>query len=202
MPTIVRKLEAEDWERLHEMHLDGFLHGRCYDFARALHRGLDWPLVGLFFKGECGGDHMDHVGVRNPDWRIFDIRGFVSEDEFGKPYKHPPYHVREIPEDYLHEPRRPKDVCEYAIARARRVAEALWPELPWRGKTFASRMIAYVDEIESVSRKHGFWIRAPLPNPNSAPPLAIGEGDEGGYELRPTINGHTFLVSRYLVPRT
>ncbi len=201
MPTIVHKLGEEnkrDWGMLHDAYIGGFLHGDCYAFAIALHQGLGWQIVGLI-RNEQGRDRIRHVAVRNPDGRLFDIRGYIEDEEMGTPFSYePPHDIRDVAVSDLEAEAHTQP---YTIERARRVAETLWPELPWK-ETFASRVVAYADEIEAISRKHGFWIYAPLPNPNSAPPLAIGEGDEGGYDLRPTIGGFNYLISRYLVPRT
>ena len=196
MPTIVHKLgekDPEDWKRLQEMNEGGFLYGECYAFAIALHQGLGWPIVGLYVES-----HADHAGVRSPDGIIFDIRGSLSEEEFGALYAKPPYDIREISEEKLRVGWTcPRYTAEYSIQRARRIAEVLWPELPWK-ETRITKIIAFADELEALCRKHKFWIRATVPA--SPPPLATEEGAEGGYRLRPTIDGITYTIDRYLVP--
>ena len=196
MPTIIHTLgeNKSNWKMLQEMYEGGFLHGGCYIFARALHRGLGWPLVGLFVKKEGLKDHIDHAGVRSPDGRIFDARGFVSDEEFGMLFTSPPFDIREVKEDDLRE-QQLAVVIEYKIQCARDVAEILWPELPWK-ETRLSKIVTFADELEALCRKHKLWIRAPFPA--QVPILAKGEDDEGGYELHPTIDGHGYLINCYL----
>jgi hypothetical protein len=137
---------------------------------------------------------IDHAGVRSPDGRIFDIRGFVSEEEFASEYTSPPYDIREVTSDGLS---AFETTQRYAIERARRIAETLWPELPWKD-TFASRVVTFADEFEALCRKHKLWIRGPFPT--QLPMLSVSEDDEGGYKLRPTVDGFTYTIDRYLVP--
>lgn len=190
MPTILRTLEAkkEDRESLHDMCLSIFLDGECYAFAMALSQGLGWPMVGLMQD-----EIVLHACVRSPDGRLHDVRGFVSEKEFAKPFRKPPYELREITESDL---RAIRPVHVRAIAYTRRMAETIWPDLPWINSS-AAKAIAFADELETLCRKHGFWITGGVPaNP---PRLFVTGDDEGGYELRPTLDGLAFTINRYLV---
>ena len=207
MATIVHRLEEGDWQRLREMHEGEFLHGKCFIFARALHQGLGWPLVGLFIRetiaeriGSTSStgwvESIVHCGVRTPKGLIFDIRGFLSEDEFAKlyvkPHVKPPYDIREISENDL-KGSGTSSVATYEIQRARRIAEALWPELPWLGETRTSKDIAFANELEALCRKHNKWIRIPLEL--YAPQLQEGDGSEGGYTLRQMISGFGHTIN-------
>lgn len=197
MPTIIHMVgekDQEEWERLHDMYQYIFLHGECFSFALALHRGLDWPLIALM-KDE----KILHAAVRNPDGRIHDVRGFVSEEEFGKPFlgARKDFIIREIDTSALD---AVEPTHEHTIQCARNAAEILWPKLPWK-ETRISKIAAFADEFEALCRKHKLWIRAPFLDPTIAPPLAFGEGDEGGYELFPTIDGFSYTINRYLAKK-
>jgi len=189
MTTVVRKLKKRkdgklEWQRLRDLYEGMFLHGSCYIFAIALHEGLGWPLVGLFVK-KNGVELIDHAGVRSPDGRIFDVRGFVSEEEFGGPYTNPPYDMREVSKEDLNR-------SEHFIRRARHIAEILHPELPWK-ETYVSGVTVFADELEALCRKHNKWIRSPIAA--HAPQLQEGNGNETGYELLPTIDGLGYIIN-------
>jgi len=173
------------------MYLDPYLHGECYAMAVALHEGLGWPLVGIWRNSV-----VDHAGVRRPDGAIHDIRGAVTESEFTQPFKRiQSYVVCDIVLEDLASKCGKTDVAwRLSIDRARRVAEALWPELPWQD-SLASRLVAFADELEALSRKHRFWLRGPVPA--MSPVVADSQNDEGGYLLEPMADGATHMISRY-----
>jgi hypothetical protein len=81
------------------------------------------------------------------------------------------------------------------IKRAWQLAEVMWPDLPWIDTTTA-KVVAFADELEELCRKHGLWIYGGVPA--DPPRLYLGGGDEGGYELFPTIDGSTHTINRYL----
>lgn len=194
MPTTVHSWQerSRDLKRLQETYTGGFLHGGCYVFALALHQGLGWPMVGLI-RNERGHDRIRHAAVRNPDGRLFDIRGYITEEEIGTPFSYePPYDLREIT---IADLEANAHTQSYSIKRARNIAEILWPELPWREKRI-SKVTAFADELEALCRKHKFWIRAPVPA--QAPILTQEEGDESGYVLRPTFDGLSYTINRRL----
>lgn len=197
MPTIISALLEEDSES-HEILRDTciriFLDGECYAFAIALHKGLGWPMIGLM-----DGDVIRHVTVQRPDGKMHDARGFIKEEKFGLgcPFGlKPPYDLKEVTIDDLVRIGEPLEVRANTVRRARMIAEAIWPELPWLDN-FATRVTAFANELEALSRKHGLWIRSPVPA--AAPVLAIGDNDEGGYKLRPTVCGTTFTIDRYFI---
>jgi hypothetical protein len=190
MTTIVHTLGKRNWKGLHEIYENGYLHGGCYEFAIALHQGLGWPLVGLFIQKYEAEWKIEHAGVRTPDGKVFDIRGPISEKTFGEPYTCPPYDVREIT---IADLTAPAPVSEHAIQKARCLGEMLWPGLPWRN-SYLSELVAIVDELEAFSRKHNKWIRTP-PGTISPPQLQEGDGSEGGYDLRPMINGSGYTIN-------
>jgi hypothetical protein len=186
MVTKLTPLAGEDRELLYEMAAPMFTEGECYAFAIALHRGLDWPIVGLM-----QGEIVRHALTRMPSGKLFDVRGEIEDERVGEPYLKPPYDLRDIDEKTLYA-KRP--ILDGTIAHARKMAEALWPELPWKS-TYAGRARIFADELETLCRRHGIWIRAPVP---AQPPfLAPQHGEEGGYELRPTADGYGFTIDRY-----
>lgn len=193
MPTIIHTLYEEDPESreiLLGICIGTFLDGECYAFATALNVGLGWPMIGLM-----DGDVIRHVVVQRSDGKLHDARGPISEEELGNPFGLTlPYKLRTIVQDDLVRAGESSEVRANTIRRARMLAEAIWPELPWKD-SFATRATAFADELEALSRKHRLWIRSPVPG--AVPVLAIGEDDEDGYKLRPTIDGITFTINRY-----
>lgn len=192
MPTRIEKLDRESVEVLHNMSASVYLDGECYAFATALHEGLGWPIIGLM-----NGDEIRHVAVRGPDGIIYDVRGKVSEKEFGKPFGLSfPYELREVTVEELRRSDESDEVRHRSVAMARKMAEVIWPELPWKDSA-AQRTRVFCDELEALCRKHHLWIRSPYPA--AKPVLAIGEDDEGGYETCLTADGLMFTVDRYFV---
>lgn len=189
MPTIMHPLaeSPEDHRLLHEIHIGGFLRGECYAFAIALHRGLGWPLVGLMQQGVA-----QHAGVRSPHGPLYDIRGPLSEHQFAAKYVNPPFYFQELTEKDLYATRPIDDIV---IRRARFVAEAIWPNLPWID-AIAPKVKAFVDALEKLSREHGFWVSGATPI--QMPILFAAEGDEDGYDVRVTMNGRHHTIERRL----
>ena len=188
MSTLVQTLQ--DKKFLQDLCFGMFLDGECYAFAIALNEGLGWPMVGLM-----SGKEIRHAAVRRPDGKLHDARGPVSEQQFGHPFCFaPPYDLRTVTAEDLIRAGEPNGPRKFSIDMARRTAEALWPELPWEN-SLASKVSAFAEELEALSRKHGLWIRSSVPT--AASMIAIGLDDEGGYELRPTVDGVTFTIDRY-----
>ena len=186
MTTIVEALGKEAAETLKDLCTGTFLHGECYAFAIALHRETDWPIIGLM-----QGETIHHVAVRSPDGMLYGARGLFSEIEFGEPFAPlSSYDLREISEEDLRA-RRP--VHERVIERALEVAEMLWPEFPWKD-SLRSRIMAFADDLEELSRKHGFWICA-MPSVG-APVLVRADGEESGYTFTLTDTGLSYCLDR------
>lgn len=190
MPTVIHALDQEYWEIFHQMCLGMYLDGGCYAFATALHRGLGWPMVGLMH-----GTEIRHVGVKCPDGGLCDARGFVPYESFGDPFGLScPHELREVTEDELLREGETPEYRENLVRIALKTAEVLWPRLPWK-KSFESKISDFANELETLSKKHGLWIRSPFPT--AKPLITVGDGDEGGYEIRPTADGLTFSIDRY-----
>jgi hypothetical protein len=185
MATFVEKLKEKDRTSLIGMFGSIFLDGECYAFAIALHQGLGCPLIGLM-----EGDVIRHAGVRCPNGGIRDVRGELTEDNFGDHFLSAPHLIRDISIDELYLTR---PIDEISIMRARRLAEAAWPDLPWI-QSLAKNMKAFTDELEKLSRKHGIWIRSCVPA--SPPHLSYGDDAESGYELLPALDGGGFTINR------
>ena len=187
MTTIFKELDTESHEALHDIYEGMFLHGECYAFAIALSRGTGWPMVGFM-----QGDVVWHAGVRRPDGMLHDVRGAVCAEEFGRPFDTPSPLLIPVSEDML---RAIKPIGEMIIATASRIAQALWPDLPWKTDTLVVRVQAFAAALEKLCREHGFWIRGATPG--SSPMIAVSGDDEGGYVLEP--NGFMYTIDRYLV---
>ncbi|MDB5244224.1 MAG: hypothetical protein JWN18_94 [Parcubacteria group bacterium] len=189
MPTLIHTLDEnpQDKKMLHDLYCSGFLEGECYAFAIALNDGLDWPLVGLM-----KGDVVWHAGVWAPDGLIYDARGPLSKDAFARHFLLHPYDIRDVT---THELYATRPIDERSIKKARRLAEVLWPDLPWIDSAVA-KVKAFADELEALSRKHGLWVCGNVPA--NTPILFAGYGDEGGYEVRPNSLGLNYSINRYL----
>lgn len=182
--------DPEAYEMLHALCTGMYLGGECYAFAAALHEGLGWPIIGLM-----AGDVLRHAAVRSPDGRLIDARGFILEEEFGTPFGiTPPYHLTEVCRIDLREGETEKGRASSTL-RARRYAEILFPELPWKD-SLLQRAAAFLAELEAISQKYGLWLRPATPA--GQPILYERYGDESGYEIRPTHNGFGFTLDRRL----
>ena len=194
MTTRIEPLSRDDQELYGVFLTEGkpsFLYGMCYAFAIALHHGLGWPMVGPRVEP---GEQMWHVALRRPDGRLHDARGPLSDQEFGVPFARDcgTYVLVDVTEAELQNMKFHND---HMIVHARRVAEHTWPELPWK-ETRSTRLVAFADELEALSRKHGLWLRAPFPN---TPPVISESGDaEDGYTLTPMLGGLGFTIDRRL----
>ena len=190
MHTQIVYLEGEDREFLAGMGLGAYLDGACYVFAVALHRGLGWPLVGLM-----EGSVIRHALVRQPDGQLRDVRGVVSSEELGEPFGlKPPYQLRDVNEaDFLETIYGP--IPGGPLDFAQKLAEALWPDLPWRFSRH-KHLKEFADGLEELSRRTGIWIRGPVPACH--PVLAEGVGDEVGYVVQQMTTGLSFTIDRKL----
>jgi hypothetical protein len=193
MPTIthtLRDIDPESIDVLHGMCVQIFLDGECYAFATALSEGLAWPMIGLM-----DGQVIRHVGVKSPEGNVYDARGHISEEVFANGFGlTPPYIVRTVIKEELGRVGESIEVRANSVRLARKLAEAIWPELPWK-ESLSSRVRAFADELETLSRKHGLWIRSAIPA--AVPVIATGDTEEGGYKLLPTFDGCTFTIERY-----
>jgi hypothetical protein len=166
-----------------------YLEGECYAFAIAVHRGTDLPIYGLMENSI-----VLHAVVLLPDDRYLDARGPVNARSVGDPFNlRQPVNIVPVDEARLFAQRHIGDI---SIRRAGFFAEALWPELPWKNP-LCKRVAAFVKDLDRISRKHKFFIRAPVPG--ARPVLAPAEGNEQ-YELQLTDCGTTYLIDRALVP--
>lgn len=196
MPTLLVPLSqnSEEHQVLHDAYASIFLEGECYAFALALSEGLGWPLVGLikaYDENLKRSDVVWHTGVRAPDGKIHDVRGLLSEEVFAAPFLPPPLTIREVTKEELYATR---PIDDLSIAQARRLAEALWPELPWTS-TADMHATAFADELEALSRKYNLWICGSVPA--DPPRLYAAGGEEGGYRLHKTTGGMAHTITRY-----
>ena len=191
MTTHLHILEGEKRESLHRFAKGAYLDGLCYEMAIALHRTSGWKMVALNY-----GHPERHAAVRDPGGQLFDVRGrAASEEEFGKPFgAAPPLDLREVTEEEL---RLVRPISEVQIRRAMFFVELLWPELAQNEKsTRLFRHVQFVNELEALSRRHGIWIRSPVPAVPTWPVLAEADGSETGYELQPSEDGNAYFVNR------
>lgn len=189
MTTTIHQFEGEDVAFLRELCIGTYLDGKCYIFAIALHRGTGWPIVGLM-----DGEIVCHAAVRCPDGMLFDARGPLPEEKFRNHLSVlPPYEeIRTMSEADLLDI-HPTD--ERGIESTLQIAKRLWPNLPWKN-SLQSKVSAFADALEELSREHGFWIRAQFPG--SLPVISKEVGSEVGYDVTPSINSGSFFLDRRL----
>ena len=188
-PVVFKKIEDEYCQALHSLIIGRCLDGECYAFAIAMHRYIGWSMIGLMENGE-----IRHAVVVDDNGQFWDARGKVDTDELGCPFDiSPPYDLKPIEEKDLF---AVSPISEMEICLISKIAQAIWPELPWKQDALKSRVISFVEELEELSRKHGFWIYGNLPV--SLPIIAEGVGDESGYEIGNTVDGLSYWVNRTL----
>ena len=193
MPTIFESLDVQDLGRLKAIAMGVHLDGECYAFAIALHRGLGWPIVGVM-EGSIASRTgvIRHAVVRAPDGKHWDVRGHVEEGQIGAPFSlEKPYVLKPITETDLFKAR---PVHENVIERASLLAQAFWPELPWKKEALHARMLSFTGELEALCREHRIWIKLHI-----LTSIVLGEayGDEKGFRVRPTLDGQ-YIFDREL----
>ncbi len=179
MTSIAFLNKSEQQLLVSDMYGD-YLHGKCYEFAIALHEGLSLPLVGIQV-----GDEIIHAGVKSADDVYRDVRGDLTFKEFIQGF--------DITSEFIVRPTTREELellfvwktrvelpSEF-IDRARIHAESLWPSWAWKNSQ-ATRMENFVNDLEDLCRKHGIWIREQFP----ASPSIIYFGDEieKGYSVQ------------------
>lgn len=193
MLTKVCPLPEEDRALLLEMYMPIFLDGLCYEFACGIHAETEWPMFGLFTQDDIG-EVLRHAVVQPEPSCYFDARGYVPKVFVGRPFgvmEH--LDLRPITRSDL-EAVRPVDDRE--IERAISLAQLLWPNAPWK-KRRTDAVQVFLIEFLSLCKKHGFWLRAPVPA--AAPILSlIPSGAEFGYEATPHTDGTSFFINRVL----
>lgn len=191
MPTVIKPLDDDVREFLDTMLRGIYLDGQCYELAIALHRGLNWPLIG-FVQEMYGQSVIRHAAVRHPQGGFFDGRGWVSEQEFFAPFGGTGEIIAfELENELKH---RTRLILENSIRMAGKLAMSRWPELPWVSDTYFQKIGAFLNAIERVCRHHGFWFYSPVA---SWPMVVTGEDDEIGYVLATTGNG-SYTANRLL----
>lgn len=193
--TTIKPIDTELRAVLEDMVVATYLDGQCYEMAIALNRGLGWPIVGLILlpPGTNGELIVRHTAVRHPDGGIYDARGLVTEEEFVKPFGVGTLIDFEMESD-LRKHTRP--ITEHAITSAGKAAMSLWPELPWTSDSFVQSVLSFVNDLERLCKRHGFWLAAPVPSQASWPMIVLAEGDES-YEIV-TAGYGSYVVNRVL----
>jgi hypothetical protein len=143
--------------------------------------------------GLLGHGTVVHAGVRSPKGRFYDVRGCVREVDIGEPFGIPEVRCtfKPVTEEDL---QIIQPIHEHAIAMARKLAEALFPELPWES-TQETKILRFLEELEDVSRRHGLWVRSPYP---AARPVLEPTGEGEHYVAQRTADGFGFIFERKL----
>jgi hypothetical protein len=186
MPITYKPLSEEDHKSLHELSQSVYLDGECYAFAIALHRLLGWDLIGIM-----EGEVVRHACVVHCG-RYYDVRGQVPKNKLGAPFGLSSPELRPITEETLYATR---PIGDSSIAQSEWIAEALWPELPWRSGPMV-KYRSFLIELAALCEKHGTYIFAPYPM--AKPLLTEAVGDEKGFMFSPTSNGRLYFFDRVL----
>lgn len=190
MPIKIHSLDKESKNILKEWLLRSFLDGECYAFAEALNEGLGWPMYGLIQEDRV----VRHAVLKLSDTMFFDARGEISASDLFKPFGHKTeFEIEEITSADLARDGESKEVRLHSIATARKFAEAIWPNLPWKD-SLAKQVSKYLAALEEIDEIHGFCIRAPYPA--ARPVVEVRHGDETGYAIRLTEDGQKFTFDR------
>ena len=165
------------------------LEGECYALAIVLSRELGWPIYGLM-----QGEEIYHAIVLSPDGAFWDARGIVSKENLGKPFGiSPPYDLRLVTEEDL---LAVKPAGQMTLDFVLRLAQALWPKLPWKSQSDKDKLLSFASELEALSRKYNYWIYGCTPT--ALPRIAQGQRDETGYLVSTTIDGMSFTINRII----
>lgn len=189
MPTVFTVPNEKEIRLIQEMYVPMFLNGECLAFAKALHRSLGWPIVGLMRDGR-----IVHAAVKRPDGAFHDARGIVERDNLGRPFEvSPPLDIRPFREEELCRKSRKHELM---IKTAEHVAVALWPDLPWKQDSALARMLAFVDALDKLCQEHQFS----LWSASETHPIIVSPavGDEAGYKVRPLASSVGFALERRL----
>jgi len=188
---VFKELDEESKELLQKMCEGIYLNRESYALAVALHRGTGFPIMGL--KEKASGV-IRHAAVETPKGALIDARGYtVRHDLFARPFGNlSECNLVGVTEEDLF---ATGPIHDGSIITASKMAQAIWPELPWNGTTTRERIRTYLEEMEALSKKHRFWIRAPVPG--CPPPLAEAHGNES-YVAQLTSDGMTYVIDRKL----
>lgn len=185
----MRFIELNDHDRsIARSFLVGqYMAGFCVAFAIAVVRKLKYPkLVGLFRDGE-----LHHAGTHS-NGQYQDVRGFHTRDGFSAGYE-----LRDTTEEELLKA-DPK-ITEIAISKAEFDFELLYPEHCSKQKEGheRARLRRFVQELEYLSMKHGFYLRSDLPREQSII-IYKAYGEERGYRVSFSPSGSVFLARELL----
>jgi len=134
-----------------------YTHGGCGLFALGLQRVTGWPMVSYDIRQ----DLFAHMGVLAPDGAVWDARGrHETLETFIRPFGDM------VPKDRLRVVTF-EELCAYApgarlwpFMNAERHASMMYPELPHLPTSDRSRTVAFMDDVETASRRHDTWIIA------------------------------------------
>lgn len=186
----IKPLNPEDLSLLRSSLLDAYLLSNCFPFAIALHRGLNWSIIGI---REVGSTVIYHAGVVTPKKTFFDARGETDKlNDFTLPfddYTNKGFEMIEVNEKDLI---GTKPINNDFIETTSIMIQTAWPELPWNNNTLQHRIRLYAEELEALSQKHNLWIRESFVTTR---PI-FGDSD---YVLQPTLDCFGYSLKRELV---
>lgn len=146
-----------------ETHQHVYWKGHCIAFAAAVHRITGWEIITIDTKESL----LAHCGVRAPDGVIWDGRGPVTPEQFIES------HINVVPEHFRVPTWEELRAAwpPIGLPTTERIVSQMYPDLPHLPTSDRSRTVAFMDEVEAMSRRHDAWIVA---NPTS--PLRGSEG--------------------------
>lgn len=151
-----RRLDRND-RRFKIEQLGGYLEGRCCIMAVAFHRELGEQIIFLM-----NGDRFVHACTRVAGGRLRDARGIISLEQVHSPCfsLSPLFQMKEVSEEevFAFTDNKSSKFDEQHIEWAIKRAQSAWPEWPWKN-SFLKRVLAFLLELETVSKKHSVCIR-------------------------------------------
>lgn len=174
--------------------LGSYLYGRCFIYALAVARGTGEQLVVI--EDRSG---IVHAGVRTTEGLCKDVRGTMEGYAFAAPFTSGNHLIRESSEEELLRvslEANGEPITEGMVLQARRHAESLWPDWPWK-ESHLNKMRSFVEELETLCRKHGLWLREP--SPSTLPIIYPSDGEGESFEIVQVPNvSHQYMLRRVL----
>lgn len=189
VPVRFQELSRDARDGLHGIAISMYLDGQCYELAAAISRYTGCPMMGIIENGV-----IRHAVAQIAPGIYYDARGEVTRERLGEPFGiAPPCELRKVT---LEDLRAVRDVPERRIRTAAKIAQTLWPLLPWNANSHIHRVRAFAEGLENLSRTFDLWIVGPVPNPASWPLVSIGAEEDDGYVLVSNEDGMGYRITR------
>lgn len=188
---------SEEGRQILTGFFDDYRAPYCFIYAIACARGTGFQPVLLTSKYGS----ILHAGVRDAEGYYRDVRGRLTAPHFVVGFTiAEDFVIRDTTEEEMfailrEENHEPTEDIEERVKRARVHAESLWPEWEWK-ESHLQHLKAFTEELSTLCRKYGVWIREP--HPTALPILYKTNGNDEQFELEQLISPNC----QYLLKRT